>query len=157
MNLSNTVEVYAGGVGSGCNPDKGKCGRSSTRAELARRSFVPLTAAKLLVSKANERAVAASVKGTSTKNNSPFDVLIGMKVGIEVKTLFDGVKHDKITMHPESRERKLAFAHKNRLQRTFTVALDERDGKVYYAKGLKSFRLRNMIETSLKKLGDVIK
>lgn len=160
MNLTSATLVYAGGTGSGCNPTAGKCGRRSTRAELARRSHVPLTAAKLLVAKANERAVAAAVGGYSTKNNSPFDVLIGTpaKIGIEVKTLFDTAKKSKITMHPDARKRKFDFAHKNRLKKVFTVAIDERDGKVYYATDLRSYRLRNMIEVgSIKNLGSVIK
>lgn len=43
MNLASTI-VYAGGPGSGCNPEKGKCGRPrgvnvyhGTSAELAER------------------------------------------------------------------------------------------------------------------------
>lgn len=30
MNLVAAISIYAGGPGSGCNPDKGKCGRPST-------------------------------------------------------------------------------------------------------------------------------
>jgi hypothetical protein len=30
MNLATTLELHAGGPGSGCNPDKGKCGRPRT-------------------------------------------------------------------------------------------------------------------------------
>jgi hypothetical protein len=30
MNLQSTISIYGGGTGSGCNPEKGKCGRHST-------------------------------------------------------------------------------------------------------------------------------
>jgi hypothetical protein len=34
MNLSSTLMLYAGGPGSGCNPEKGKCGRPSSRLDI---------------------------------------------------------------------------------------------------------------------------
>jgi len=33
MNLSATIEILAGGLGSGCNPEKGRCGKVPSRME----------------------------------------------------------------------------------------------------------------------------
>ncbi|MDE2439173.1 MAG: hypothetical protein KGN01_07340 [Patescibacteria group bacterium] len=52
MNLQTTLELYAGGPGSGCNPAAGKCGR----AERASASYIPVTKEKYQLAKQNEQA-----------------------------------------------------------------------------------------------------
>src|SRR5690348_16321730 len=98
MNLLDLINVYAGGPGSGCNPEVGQCGRKpgegevqtgvSDRVRGAIESYVPVTAAKYQLAKRNERKVAKVLGGTGTPNNSPFDVLVG-DIAIEVKTVIE--------------------------------------------------------------------
>lgn len=78
-----------------------------------------------------------------TGDNAPFDLLQG-KTAVEIKTIVRA-GNDKITMHPESLQRKVSFAKKNKV-RPFTLAIDRRGDKpIYYAaKGLGSFRLGSM-------------
>jgi RNA:NAD 2'-phosphotransferase (TPT1/KptA family) len=41
MNLFSTIQLYAGGPGSGCNPEKGKCGRTVTMYHGTIEDFLP--------------------------------------------------------------------------------------------------------------------
>ena len=159
MNIVLLLELYAGGPGSGCNPEAGKCGRPSTgitpplsdRAQRAIESYNPVTSAKKQIATRYERQVAKLLGGTTTPNNSPFDVLLG-KIGIEVKTVIEG-KNDKITMHPSSHkpgepkkigslERKQIYMKKNKLKKAFTVIVDVRSDRErwHIKEGLGSFR-----------------
>jgi len=88
-----------------------------------------------------------------TAGNAPFDVTVGNHV-IEVKTIVHGV-NDKITMHPESLARKVAFAEKNGVL-PHTVVVDNRTSKIYYKEGVGSFRLSSMREVPLTSLGELI-
>jgi len=119
--------------------------------------YKPSTAEKQKIADQSEEQLSRVLKLKRTRNNSPFD-LQGDKVGIEVKTLIDN-KNDKITMHPESRLRKIQTAKKEKL-RTYTVVVDRRASKpsYYWAKGVGSFRLRNMNKVArLEDLPGVIK
>ena len=98
--------------------------------------------------------ITKAINGLATMDNSPFDVIVRGKFGIEVKTLVDQT-NDKITMHPESLARKVASAKKLGLTSTFTVAVDVRTGtpQIYYKSGLGSFRLSTM--TALKSISQL--
>ena len=127
-------------------------GKDLARVERAKQSKNLMTKEKKRIATKNEIALAKAIKGMQTPDNKPFDVLTGSHA-IEVKTIMPGAKNDKITMHPESLDRKEKFAKKNRVV-PHTVAIDQRDGTVYYKKGLGSFRLANM--EKLNSLEDVM-
>lgn len=164
MNIATAMDLYAGGPGSGCKGSN--CGRKSTgatkvlsdRAKRALMTYVPMTAGKLAIAKQNEFKLARLVGGTAFKDNGPFDVIVNGKIGIELKTMFPGV-NDKITIHPESRRRKEAFAAQQKMKKIFTVAFDQRGKKpVFYWKGgVGAFRLKNMTQAgSLQELRKAI-
>lgn len=96
-------------------------------------------------------AISPSRKADRTADNRPFDLLKG-KNAIEVKTLVDN-GHDKITMHPESLARKVAFAKDNKLT-PHTIVIDKRGAfsKYFYRAGLGSFRIGAMQSVSLNQL-----
>ena|ERR1700734_375280 len=152
--------IHAGGPGSGeyihkKGPEKEK--PLSDRAQRALTSYVAQTKGKSRIAKLNELLVAKYVKGQGTPDNKPFDVLT-KKVGIEVKTIFPGVKNEKITMHPASLARKVK-AQKELGVKPWTVVLDMRSKlDVYIKPALGSFRLGSMqrIE-SIKALGKYIR
>lgn len=127
-----------------------------SKSELAKASYKPSTAAKQRKGEAEQARLATmiGIKGLdNTEDNAPFDLLSKQAhIGVEVKTLIDN-NNDKITMHPESRQRKLAFAAKNHLT-THTVAIDTRGGKraYYYRAGLGSFTLSGMQKIGLAEL-----
>lgn len=149
MKLATTLELYAGGVGSGCNPQKGRCGRKSSgafqRSQRARSSYNPVTKEKRLAAAENEKQVAASIGGQHVGDSAPFDVLKG-KTGIEVKTIIPGAKNDKVTVHPKSRRYKEEQAKEMNIKKTFLVAIDTRKGRkdVYIKPGIGAYRLKNM-------------
>lgn len=141
--------IQGGGEGSGCHgPNCGRKKGLSERAQRAKASYNPSTLAKQIVAAEMQIKVAKTVHGVSTDDSQPFDVLKA-KSGIEVKTIVDGI-NDKITMHKSSLARKLAEAKDLGLKRTYTVAIDKRNGKeeIYYKKGLGSFRLPSMTRVS---------
>src|SRR5262245_7615240 len=107
MNLASVLELRSGGPGSGCNPEKGACGRKpgNARSERAKTTHVPSTKAVRKVATASQTELAGHIKGQEIADNKPFDVVY-KDVGIEVKTLVNQ-KNDKITMHPSSLARKM--------------------------------------------------
>ena len=119
----------------------------SDRAQRALASYKPSTAEKQRVASESERKVAEILRGQQTDDNSPTDITLttgGRFQGVEVKTLVDN-KNDKITMHPESRERKEAWAMENHAA-LHTVVVDSRGQppRIYYHEGVGSFRLAGM-------------
>lgn len=145
MILSNTVDIFAAGTHEGAEKAWDTRGRgtkdkeSTDRAKRALATHVPATAAKQRVAEANELIIAKAIGGKQLTDNSPFDVLKG-KIGIEIKSVFPGVKNDKITMHPESRDRKLLAIKLMKLEKAVTVICDMRNSKFYVGEGVKSFR-----------------
>lgn len=140
----------SGGAASGSSaPSK------NPRAARAVASFKPSTKEKQDAGDQSQREVAKALRGQETPDNDPMDVVIssgGRVVGVEVKTFCDQT-NDKITVHPESRERKERWARRTRA-RVFTVVVDRRDtfaggahrdaysGHRYHvAEGTGSFRL----------------
>src|SRR6187551_1959857 len=104
MNLQQVIEIFGGGVGSGCNPRVAKCGRKSKgfkeKSERAKATYKPSTSEDSKFSSLVGHKVAAVLGGYHTTGNAPFDVIVG-RIGIEVKT-FTKNTNDKITMHPAS-------------------------------------------------------
>lgn len=153
MKLYDAIVLYSGGPGSGCNPQAGRCGRLaneqnemhqglSPRAQRALATYVPVTSAKYQLAKRSERAVAKALNGVTTSDNAPFDVIVGGKIGVEVKTIIEG-QHDKITVHPDSLKEKAQEMKRLGLQRAYTVVADHRaQPQTWYAReGVGSFRL----------------
>lgn len=118
--------------------------RLSARAQRALATHKPSTAAKQRRAEASEAAVSRMVGGRGTGDNNPVDVVVGGH-GVEVKTLVDN-SNDKVTMHPDSRDRKERWARREG-KRLHTVVVDARPrggGQVYYRAGVGSFRLASM-------------
>jgi hypothetical protein len=125
------------------------------RAARAVASFKPSTQAKQEEGDRSQKLVARALGGQETGDNEPMDVVLkvgSVTVGVEAKTFCDQT-NDKVTVHPESRARKEAWAKKHRA-RTFVVVVDRRDtfgdgahsgaysGTRYHvAEGIGSFRL----------------
>lgn len=147
MNLISAISLLYAGTSEGAKKAWDTRGRGrkekelSPRAQRAIASYVPMTHDKHALTEIHEKMIAKALGGSVTKDHSPFDVLVG-KMGIEVKTVFPGVKNNKITMHKESRERKLAFMKANKIKKAFTVVVDTRDHSIYIGEGLKSFRFK---------------
>lgn len=137
---------FSSGSGSGRSGGSTVDARRSARAKSA---YKPSTAAKQREAEGEQARIATQLKMNNTPDNEPFD-LLGKGVGIEVKTLLDN-NNDKITVHPESRKRKEAFAKQMRLKKTYTVVIDKRGGKrdYYIKEGVGAFRLKNMTKVSL--------
>lgn len=124
---------------------------SLDRAQRAIRFYKPATQEVQHAGDMKQRELANLIEGEETGDNSPFDVIKGRNF-IEVKTIVRG--GNKITMHPESLRRKVSYARKFK-GKSFTVVFDNRFGKVYYRKGIGSFRISNMKETSLPELKEL--
>lgn len=126
------------------------------RAERARAAHNVFTKQKEAWATGNEKQVVQMVKGEGTDNNLPVDVIVrdGNKtIGIEVKTMLDN-KAGKITMRSDALVRKAKWARSNHGS-LHTLILDDRDKfgavaklysghRVYYQKGVGSFRLSTM-------------
>ena len=137
-------------------PGKGRTKKEpSERAKRAMASHKSSTKEKQKVAKANEHDAARQLGGLSFPDNEPLDVhlQVGRTLhGIEMKTMLDN-GNDKITMHPESRRRKEAWATEGR-RKLHTVVLDDRDTfgnkqqhsghRIYYAEGVGAFRIGSM-------------
>jgi hypothetical protein len=126
------------------------------RATRAKLTYKPSTGEKQRVARKEQQRVADVIGGENILGHMPFDVHVGDRVGIEVKTIMDN-NNDKITLHPDSKERKLSFARKHRMRSIHTVAVDVRGGKrkYYYKKGIGAFRLTSMEEVPLKRLKEI--
>lgn len=104
----------------------------------------------------NERQVARMIGGTKTDDNLPMDNVVydakgKPRLGVEIKTLTVN-SNDKITMHPESLDRKEKWAKDNKVP-VHTVVIDDRKAfgtkgysghRVYHREGVGSFRLHTM-------------
>ncbi len=147
-------EVGGSASGEGGGTPKEKPSGSSDRAQRAKDSYKPATREVQQAGLKNQTVLATSVKGMETPDNAPFDMIVGNHF-VEIKTIVRG-KNDKITMHPESLQRKVD-AMKKEKGIAHTVVFDNRVNKIFYKEGLGSFRLKNMQEISLKELKGVFK
>lgn len=103
---------------------------------------------------ANEQLVADMIRGLALDDNEPMDVtasIAGRLHGIEVKTFVDN-KASKVTMSTDALRRKRAWRRRHTAT-IHTVVIDDRDlvrvdlfsgHKVYYRRGVGSFRLDSM-------------
>ncbi len=133
-------EVGGSGEGGG-SPVSTPQTSDNPRVIAARASYRPATLQAQRQGEANEVKLATEIKGKQTPDNEAFDVVSNGHC-VEVKTIVAGA-NDKITMHPESLARKVAYASSNRLT-AHTVVFDGRNNSIYYRRGIGSFRLRNM-------------
>jgi len=146
MNLQASLDMFGYGTSSGMEKAWDSRGRgrkkcTTPKCQRALASHVPVTKEKRGLATVNEAIVAKLVGGFHTKDSEEFDVLLpGRKIGIEVKSVFPGVMHSKITMHGSSLERKIMFLDAEKYKKAYTVIFDMRDHSVYVAKGLGSFR-----------------
>jgi len=125
----------------------------SLRAKL---TYKPATREKQRIADHSEKLLSEKLGLSRTKDNDAFD-LLGPKVAVEVKTLVDQ-KNNKITMHPESRIRKIRAARRLRAK-PYTVVVDrrQRSPEFYFAKGVGSFRLSSMKKVkSIEELAEVL-
>lgn len=145
-----------GGIDPSCSPGGGGATGSEARARRARTSHVPMTKERWAHASAQEAKIARVVGGMDISDNQPFDVQVGGNL-IEVKTIIAG-KNPKITMHPESLARKVAYAKRAR-KKPHTVVIDARGSRsqIYYKSGVGSFRLSNMTKVSLNELAGLLK
>lgn len=139
--------------------NKQKSEESRQRAERAKASYIP--ADKLAQDRGDKRQkdVAGWLGMEVTSDNKAMDstgkVTRGKMCGVEVKT-FTRQKNDKVTMHPESLDRKNAWLKANKAI-GWTVVIDDRDkfeggahkavysgNKIWIQKGFGSFRIGSM-------------
>ena len=143
--INSLRDIKAGGPGSGCKGSH--CGRPRSKDEdrqaRAKASYNPSNRAKQIQAEENEKKLAQAIGGAShIGDNAPFDVILKAKrVAFEVKTIIAG-KKDAITMHPSSRMRKEKAWKDMKLRAVYTIIFDDRHGKIYYAEGVKSFRIK---------------
>ena len=132
----------------------------NSKAAKAIASHKPSTQEKQDAGDKGQRDVAKGLKADVSPDNQPMDVttkLDGVSHGVEVKTMLDN-GNDKITMHPESRERKEEWAKKNEAI-NHTVVLDRRDTfngganksqysghEIYYRRGVGAYRVGGMYQ-----------
>lgn len=142
----------------GQTKDRAEPTSSNPKVARALKSHKPATKEKQQWAEKNETVVVQMVGGDTTGDNKPTDVNINVGNvihGVEVKTLLDN-QHDKITMHPSSRQRKLAWAKTNHAK-LHTVVIDDRDKfgganwsghRMYYREGVGSFTIQSMIKVT---------
>lgn len=127
--------------------------RKVQRSARAKTTYKPSNSAKQAIAargEAHVRSLLGVNKRKGTSGTNPVDLAFkrgGRAHGVEVKTLIDN-KNNKITMHPSSRHRKIAWAaaHHARLH---TVVVDSRAGnRVYYRAGVGSFRFNALMPVS---------
>jgi len=123
--------------------------KKKTRSQLAKLSHKPHSKDNHAKAMKGEALVFKIVGGEHLPDNEPMDILVsvrGRTIGVEVKTVIHN-KNDKITMHPESKERKEKWLKKNKAI-GFTVIVDMRGKapRVLARQGVGSFRLANMTE-----------
>ena len=114
------------------------------RIDAATLNYKPATGAKQELARASEVMVVKQLRAQHSGGQRPVDVIVrsGTRtMGVEVKTMVDN-KNNKITMHPESYARKIAWAHSHHAS-LHTIVIDKRGGTTqqYYRKGIGSFRM----------------
>jgi len=136
----------------------GRTETAATRRQRALNTYKPSSKAKQDHAEAAEVELARKLRGKKSGDNKEVDVSVqmhGVTHGIELKTMLDN-GNDKITMHPDSRRRKEAWARKKG-RKLHTVVIDDRDifaggankdqysgHRIYYKKGVGAFRLNTM-------------
>ena len=123
--------------------------KKKTRSELAKMSHRSHSKGSHEKAMKGEAMVFKIIGGEHLPDNEPMDIIVtvrGRTIGVEVKTVIHN-KADKITVHPESRERKEKWLKKNKAT-GFTVIVDVRGKtpRVLARQGVGSFRLANMTE-----------
>jgi hypothetical protein len=148
-----------GGSG-GAGGTSEKIGTPATRTARALATHKPSTQEKQALADKSEHEIAEVIGGTRTDDNDPFDTVVktpGHMHGVEVKTLIDNT-NDKITMHPDARERKIAWGRRNHAA-MHTVVVDMRTSQTqyYYRRGVGSFRISAMKAVSRSEISGLIR
>lgn len=155
------LEIAAGGKGSGCNPDAGKCGRPAgsgskdpVKSQLAKLSFKPTNIKKYQIAKSDERRTARLIGGDAVSHNRPFDVLRikapgKLRIGVEVKSSIDLTAHPRCNLKVQHRLDKEADMKKLKLDKVFMVAYDRRNPKnklqgIYVREGIHGYWYHQM-------------
>jgi hypothetical protein len=143
MKLQSIVELFATGTSEGVKKAWDTRGRGRKEKELnpkqqrAIASYSPITKDKLKIALENELKIAKMIGGQHIPDNAPFDVRIGNKALIEVKTIMPTAKNDKITVHPtpapgetlSSKDRKILMGKQEGLSHNMVaVAVNMRPG-----------------------------
>jgi hypothetical protein len=130
----------------GASGRAGASGRtSSERAATAKATYKTSSKAKQDLATAAEQRVAKMLGSEPTPDNLPVDVVVksgGKTYGVEVKSFSDN-GNNKITMHPESLARKVAWGRSNHAS-IHTVVVDTKTRSVFYRAGVGSFRLHTL-------------
>lgn len=149
-----------GGSGSGNFQHHGRPGQvggsADDKSTRAKQSYTPITRTMRQQAAESEVIVADLVGGALSGDNSAFDVTT-LTHGIEVKTIFPGKKNPYITMHPDSRRRKIATAMKEKLK-TATIVIDTRETprQFYFREGVGNFSLSTMTKVKPSQLKEML-
>ena len=159
-NTPPVEESYKGGDGSGNFGHDGRPGEvggsgegggggadsdSSERASRARASYKPASKQSQDIADKRESELSKTIGGKRTTDNEAFDVIKGNNA-VEVKTIVKG-ENPKITMHPDSKQRKVEFAEANNMK-MHTVVYHNPSNSIYYKSGVGSYRLSSMTKVS---------
>jgi hypothetical protein len=109
---------------------------------------------------ANVQRLAKIIGGTITKNNHPFDIVVG-DLGIEVKTITDSTAGGRINIDPAAQQQKESAASSMGLRAAIVVIdnRDPRDERIFVSNGdggtlsLKSMQEVDSLQAAAKLLG----
>lgn len=127
------------------------------RIERAKKSHVLADAHIQKLADENEASLSKHLGVQRTRDNSPFDLQDGSKVGIELK-LVAVQKNDKITMSKSAMALKRDAIKTQKIKSVFTIVTDARSARKSYLvrDGVGSFRLSSMKQVTLSELKDII-
>lgn len=121
-------------------------GSAPSRSERAKASYNPTNRSKHEVARKAELFIANMLGGNHITGNKPMDVILvhpnGKTYGIEVKAVIKN-KNEKLTMHPESLDRKVAWGRKHHAS-VHTVVVDMQSRQILYRRGVGSFEFGTM-------------
>ena len=127
----------------------------------ARDSYVKADKSMQDLGKHNEYRIARFLRGIQQPNKKPYDVHLGNKHLIEVKTLIKTTK-DRVHMRGDSRGNKERFfarwKRKFKGAKNHVVAIDTRGGKIqiYHREGVGAFRFNTMEKVTPKRLAEIM-
>ena len=137
--LGHWVTIFGNHVFIPAASEAGKEGvKGGSRSARAKASYKKMDKDKMKVAMKMQSIVAKAVGGDMIPDNKAFDVLIGDQL-VEVKTIIHAT-NDKITIHPESRQRKL-FEGTKKTRWALVIDVRTTDPKMYLFNALGSFRL----------------
>lgn len=140
--------------------DAARRAASLARKRRALLTYKPSTQRKQQIAASSEKHITRILSAERTRNNAAMDTILKTNRrlhGIEVKTLIDN-KNDKITMHPESRARKVHWAAvHNAVLHTVVVDARGKRRQIFYRAGVGSFRLAALQPVTSSQLRSIIR